>query len=182
MGGGLRNCVSYDLRGDEPVWFVELDGVHVGGTRQRRTTRSSPTTASRDVVRLQVPVPASPHSIDAQNLRDARLGFIDRLQDLGAPARGGVRPLRRVPAGRRAPRRTDRERVRDPADEPRPAGGARQPVALRGADGQDGQGGSPGAVDHPRPGAQLRAVRRGPVVQRAHGPGWRAPLGGGGAW
>jgi thiamine phosphate synthase YjbQ (UPF0047 family) len=81
MGGGLRNCASYELRGNEPVWFVELDGVHVGGTRQRRTTVIA-YNREQDVVRLQVPVPASPHSIDAQNLRDARLGFIDRLQDL----------------------------------------------------------------------------------------------------
>lgn len=81
MGGGLRNCVSYNLRGDEPVWFVELDGVHAGGTRQRRTTVLA-YNREEDVVRLQVPVPASPHSIDAQNLRDPRLGFIDQLQDL----------------------------------------------------------------------------------------------------
>ena len=81
MGGGLRNCVSYELRGDEPVWFVELDGVHVGGTRQRRTTVIA-YNREEDVVRMQVQVSASPHSIDAQNLRDPRLGFIDQLQNL----------------------------------------------------------------------------------------------------
>ena len=81
IGGGLRNCVSYDLRGDEPVWFVELDGVHVGGTRQRRTTVIA-YNREEDVARMQVPVPASPHSIDAQNLRAPHLGFIDQLQRL----------------------------------------------------------------------------------------------------
>ena len=81
MGSGLRNCVSYDLRGDEPVWFVELDGVHVGGTRQRRTTVIA-YNREEDVVRMQVPVPASPHSIDAQNLRAPHLGFIDQLQSV----------------------------------------------------------------------------------------------------
>ena len=81
MGGGLRNCVSYELRGDEPVWFVELDGVHVGGTRQRRTTVIA-YNGEEDVARMQMHLPASPHSIDAQNLRDPRLGFIDQLQRL----------------------------------------------------------------------------------------------------
>ena len=81
MGGGLRNCVSYELRGNEPVWFVELDGVHVGGTRQRRTTVIA-YNGEEDVARMQMDLPASPHSIDAQNLRDPRLGFIDQLQRL----------------------------------------------------------------------------------------------------
>lgn len=81
MGGGLRNCASYALQGNEPVWFVELDGVHVGGTRQRRTSVIA-YSGEEDVVRMQLQVPASPHSIDAQNLRDPRIGFIDQLQNL----------------------------------------------------------------------------------------------------
>lgn len=79
MGGGLRNCASYALEGDEPVWFVELDGVHVGGARQRRTSVIA-YRREEDVVRMQVQVPASPHPIDAQNLRDPELGFVDQLQ------------------------------------------------------------------------------------------------------
>lgn len=81
MGGGLSNCASYDLSGDEPVWFVELDGVHAGGTRTRRTTVIA--YQQEEVVqKLQVQVEASPHPIDAQNLRDPRLGFIDQLERL----------------------------------------------------------------------------------------------------
>ena len=38
IGAGLHNSASYELGGSEPVWLVELDGVHVGGTRHRRTT------------------------------------------------------------------------------------------------------------------------------------------------
>jgi thiamine phosphate synthase YjbQ (UPF0047 family) len=81
IGGGLRNCASYELPGKEPVWFVELDGIHAGGTRQRRTTVIA-YRDEEDVARMQVPVTASPHSIDAQNLRDPRLGFVGQLQAL----------------------------------------------------------------------------------------------------
>ncbi len=81
MGSGLRNATSYELRGNEPVWFVELDGVHVGGTRQRRTTVIA-YNREEEVFRVQVQVDASAHAIDAQNLRDPRLGFISRLEEL----------------------------------------------------------------------------------------------------
>ncbi len=81
MGGGLRNCASYELTGNEPVWFVELDGIHTGGTRSRRTTVIA-YNGEEDVARMQVQVAASPHSIDAQNLRDPRIGLISQLQKL----------------------------------------------------------------------------------------------------
>ena len=81
MGGGLRNCASYEQRGDEPVWFVELDGVHAGGARTRRTTVIA-YRGEQEVRRLQVSLAASPHPIDAQNLRDPRLGFIVQLHRL----------------------------------------------------------------------------------------------------
>ena len=81
MGGGLRNCASYEQRGDDPVWFVELDGVHAGGSRTRRTTVIA-YRGEQEVRQLQVSLAASPHAIDAQNLRDPRLGFIAQLQRL----------------------------------------------------------------------------------------------------
>ena len=79
MGGGLRNCASYEQRSDEPVWFVELDGVHAGGARTRRTTVIA-CRSEQEVCRLQVQVEASPHPVDAQNLRDPGLGFIGQLE------------------------------------------------------------------------------------------------------
>ena len=81
MGSGMRSAASYELHGDEPVWFVELDGVHVGGTRYRRTTVIA-YSGEEDVAQSQVHVPASPHSIDAQNLRDPRLDLIGQLEEL----------------------------------------------------------------------------------------------------
>ena len=81
MGSGLRSATSYELRGDEPVWFVELDGVHAGGTRRRRTTVIA-YTGEQEVAQIQMQVPASPRSIDAQNLRDPDLGLIEQLEKL----------------------------------------------------------------------------------------------------
>lgn len=81
IGAGLHNSASYELGGSEPVWFVELDGVHVGGTRHRRTTVIA-YDHEEEVASLRVPVSASEHPIDAQNLRDPELGFIDTLQKL----------------------------------------------------------------------------------------------------
>ena len=81
MGGGLRNCASYELTGNEPVWFVELDGIHTGGARSRRTTVIA-YNGEEDVARMQVQVEASRHSIDAQNLRDPHIGLISQLQRL----------------------------------------------------------------------------------------------------
>ena len=81
MGSGMRTAASYELHGDEPVWFVELDGVHVGGTRYRRTTVIA-YNGEEGVAQCQVRLPASPHSIDAQNLRDPGLGLIGQLEEL----------------------------------------------------------------------------------------------------
>jgi hypothetical protein len=81
MGGGLRSATSSALRGEEPVWFVELDGVHAGRTRRRRTTVIA-YSGEEEVAQFQVRVPASPHSIDAQNLRDPALGLIGQLEKM----------------------------------------------------------------------------------------------------
>ena len=81
IGGGLRNCTSSEQRGDDPVWFIDLDGVHEGGTRTRRATVVA-YRGEQEVRRLRVRVPAPPHPIDAQNLCDPRLGLISRLQQL----------------------------------------------------------------------------------------------------
>ena len=81
IGAGLRNSASYELNGAEPVWFVELDGVHVGGTRHRRTSVVA-YDREEQVERRRLRVPSSPRSIDAQNLRDPGLGFIGVLREM----------------------------------------------------------------------------------------------------
>ena len=81
MSSGLGSAASYELRGEEPVWFVELDGVHAGGIRRRRTTVIA-YSGEEEVAQMQVSLPASARSIDAQNLRDAGLGLIPQLEGL----------------------------------------------------------------------------------------------------
>ena len=83
IGAGLRNSASYELGGSEPVWFVELDGVHLGGTRHRRTSVIA-YSDEEEVARSEIPVPSSPHAIDALNLRDPALGFIGTLEEMVA--------------------------------------------------------------------------------------------------
>ena len=40
MAGALRTCVSYPNRPNEPVCFIDLDGVHAGRPRRRVDDRA----------------------------------------------------------------------------------------------------------------------------------------------
>ena len=81
IGAGLQSAASYDHEKDKPVWFVDLDGVHRGGTRQRRTTVVG--YGEEEVVaRTQLTVQVPSHGIDAIDLREQEFGFVDRLQAL----------------------------------------------------------------------------------------------------
>jgi thiamine phosphate synthase YjbQ (UPF0047 family) len=80
IGSGLENCVTYDHRGEMPVYFVDLDGICDGTYRRRRTTVIG---YNREVpVRsFDINVPVSGHRVDSVNLRDARLGIMERLDE-----------------------------------------------------------------------------------------------------
>lgn len=80
IGCGLRNCVTYPNRRDMPVYFIDLDGINKGKSRNRRTTvvgynREEPEGT------CQLTVPVTSHSIDTVNLRDPGLGIFDALQE-----------------------------------------------------------------------------------------------------
>ncbi len=83
IGAGLRNCVTYVNRPDEPVYFVDLDGVNAGRPRRRVTTLLG---FSREqvVARETLTVPVSGHPIDSVNLKDPRLGLYEQLEELVA--------------------------------------------------------------------------------------------------
>jgi hypothetical protein len=86
MASGLRACVSYRAA-EDPVWFVDLDGVHAGQPRRRQTTVLA-YTHEVPVWRTRVVIPVSGHPVDSVNLRDPKLGFYEMLEE--AIARYGV--------------------------------------------------------------------------------------------
>ena len=83
IGAGMSNCVTYVNRPGRPVYLVELDGVHAGTPRTRR---ASVLLFNRPLVvaRERVEVPVSRHPIDAVNLAEARLGLLERAEELAA--------------------------------------------------------------------------------------------------
>ena len=81
MAGALRTCVSYPNHRNEPLAFVDLDGMHAGHVRQRRTTVLG-YAAEETVAQSRIVVPVSSHSVDSINLKDPRLGVYERCADL----------------------------------------------------------------------------------------------------
>jgi len=81
IGAGLRNCVTYLNKPQEPVYFVDLDGVNEGRPRRRR---ASVLGFHREevVTHTTLTVPVSAHPVDSVNLKDPRLGIYEQLQDL----------------------------------------------------------------------------------------------------
>jgi thiamine phosphate synthase YjbQ (UPF0047 family) len=80
IAGGLRPCVTHPNRPDEPVFFVDLDGVNEGRPRRRRT-RLIGFHHERAVLATRIQVPLSGHSVDSINLKDPRLGIYEQLTD-----------------------------------------------------------------------------------------------------
>jgi hypothetical protein len=81
MAAGLRTCVTYANRPDEPVCFVDLDGVNAGRPR-RRHTRVIGFHREEVVARRQIEVPVSAHPVDSINLKDPKLGIHEQLAEL----------------------------------------------------------------------------------------------------
>ncbi|HEX6465230.1 MAG TPA: hypothetical protein VFZ98_12285 [Vicinamibacterales bacterium] len=78
MAAGLSTCVSYVNRPQEPVAFVDLDGLMEGRPR-RRLTSIVGFMRERDVQRLRLAVPVSQHPIDSVNLKDPKLGIYEQI-------------------------------------------------------------------------------------------------------
>jgi thiamine phosphate synthase YjbQ (UPF0047 family) len=81
MAGGLRACVSYVNRRDEPVCFIDLDGVHAGRARRRTTTVLGYST-EQPVAEARIVVPVSGHAVDSINLKDPSLGIYQQCTEL----------------------------------------------------------------------------------------------------
>ena len=80
MAAGLSTCVSYVNRPEEPVCFVDLDGVTDGRPR-RRLTSIVGFNREREVARIKLDVPVSNHPVDSINLKDPRLGIYEQIVD-----------------------------------------------------------------------------------------------------
>ncbi len=81
MSAGLKNCVTYLHKPDQPVYFVELDGIYRDIVRQRRTTvlgYNSEQVVHRE--RLALPV-AADQPIESHNLKDPRYGLFQQFEE-----------------------------------------------------------------------------------------------------
>lgn len=83
MAGALRTCVTYRNRPSEPVCFIDLDGVHAGRPRRRRTSVLG-YSHEEPVAQTRIVVPVSRHAVDSVNLKNPRLGIYDQCQQLVA--------------------------------------------------------------------------------------------------
>jgi thiamine phosphate synthase YjbQ (UPF0047 family) len=81
MAGALRTCVSYANRAGEPMSFIDLDGVHAGHPRTRRTSVLG-YTAEETVAHERLIVPVSGHTVESINLKDPQLGFFEQCTAL----------------------------------------------------------------------------------------------------
>lgn len=80
IGSGLKNCVTYVNRPGQPVYFIDLDGVYENIARTRQT-RALAYNDELPAYRAQFALPVSKHPVDSINLKDARLGLMEQLQD-----------------------------------------------------------------------------------------------------
>ncbi len=83
MAGALRTCVTYRNRLDEPVCFIDLDGVH-GGRPRRRHTSVLGYSYEEPVAHTRIVVPVSRHAVDSVNLKNPRLGIYEHCTALVA--------------------------------------------------------------------------------------------------
>jgi hypothetical protein len=83
MAGALRTCVAYQNRRGEPVSFIDLDGMHKGDPRRRRTSVLG-YSVEEPVANVRIAVPVSGHAVDSVNLKNPKFGIYKQCQELVA--------------------------------------------------------------------------------------------------
>lgn len=83
MAGALRTCVSYTNRVDEPMCFIDLDGMHDGRSR-RRLTSVIGYSHEEPVAQMRLTVPVSRFAVDSVNLKAPTLGIYEQCTALVA--------------------------------------------------------------------------------------------------
>lgn len=81
IGAGLRSCVAYHERPNEPVYFIDFDGVN-GECPRRRITSIVGFTEEKVVARERFTIPVTAQPVVSVNLKDPELGLFDRIQTL----------------------------------------------------------------------------------------------------
>ena len=81
MAGALRTCVAYLNRPGEPMSFIDLDGVHAGRPRTRRTSVIG-YSDEETVATARLIVPVSGHRVESVNLKDPNLGVYAQCTEL----------------------------------------------------------------------------------------------------
>lgn len=81
ISAGLKSCVTYENVADEPVYFVDLDGVSEQLRRTRRTTVTG-FDVETEVLRTRLAAPVTGRQIDAVNLKDPAVGVVEEINRL----------------------------------------------------------------------------------------------------
>ena len=81
ISSGLKNCVTYVNKAEMPVYFIDLDGVSEFGHRTRHTNVMY-YNAEEVVFEQKVNIPVSNHPIDSVNLRNPKLGYLEKLNEI----------------------------------------------------------------------------------------------------
>ena len=81
IGSGLKNVVTYLNKPEQPVYFIELDGVSEHGHRKRHTSAMY-FNREEVVYSRKIRIPVSQHPIDSVNLRDPKLAYLDKITDI----------------------------------------------------------------------------------------------------
>jgi len=77
----MKNCVTYENRPDQPVYFIDLDGLNGEESRCRKTTILG-FNHEEVVHESRMSIPVSKHPIDSIKLSDSRNGFFEQLNHI----------------------------------------------------------------------------------------------------
>ena len=81
ISSGMKNCVTYENRPDQPVYFIDLDGLNGNESRCRKTTILG-FNHEEVVHESRMSIPVSKHPIDSIKLSDSRHGFFEQLNHI----------------------------------------------------------------------------------------------------
>ena len=170
IAAGLKNCVTYIHRPEQPVYFIELDGIYKHYVRSRHTAVMAYNRA--EIVhrgRLEIPVGGS-HAIDAFNLKDPRYGLFATLADWlrQSGVDKGCIDIRLAPEEKHVGMTVNE--YEDLVDAQRLAPGPQRSAALRTPARQAAFAAS---RLHPRQDARLRGLRLPALLQRIARPSFR---------